>query len=171
MQSVLGDPYGIDFLIHAENRDIDLLTEYLQLFDRGRTVHVAGGQQRLTPFFLEHERELTGGRRLTGTLQADKHDDRHAVGAQHQLTADAAQKLGQFIANDFDHRLIRLQTAEYFLTHRFGANVGDKIFSDFEIDVRFQEGTSYLTQSRVDIAFGKFSLAAQIRKCLLQLFA
>jgi hypothetical protein len=47
-----------------------------ELLDRRGSIHVGGNQVRMAlPLRLEHARQLADRRRLTGTLQADHHDD------------------------------------------------------------------------------------------------
>ena len=49
-----------------------------QLVDRGRAVDVGGHEQRLAAVLAQAHRQLGGGRRLAGSLQADQHDHRAA---------------------------------------------------------------------------------------------
>ncbi len=58
-----------------EDRDVDLLAEDLELLDGAGALHVGGDEQALPVLLgLEVARELGGGGRLPGALQADHHD-------------------------------------------------------------------------------------------------
>ena len=134
---VLRDVDRIHIRRHAVDRDIRLLAQNLELLDRCRTIDVAGCHHRTVAFFLEHQSELAGRRRLAGALQADQHDDRHAGGRQSDLALCPAQKLCQLVFDDLDDRLVRLQAAEDLFPHRLFTDVSDEIFRHLEIDIGF----------------------------------
>ena len=58
----------------VEHRDAELLAEHLELLDGGGPVDVGGDEERLLALLEEQVRELAGGGRLTGALEADHHD-------------------------------------------------------------------------------------------------
>lgn len=120
-------------------------------------------------FFLEHQSELAGSRCLTGALQADKHDDRHAGGGQSDLALCPAQKLSQLVFDDLDDRLVRLQAAKDLFPHRLFTDVSDEIFRHLEIDIGFQQCAADLTKRPINVTFGKLALPAEILERRLQL--
>ena len=68
---------GFDRILGSffKHGNVDLLSDYLQLFDGGRTVNIAGGQHRLFPLLGQVSGQLGAHGGFTGALQAAKHDD------------------------------------------------------------------------------------------------
>ena len=58
-------------------------------------------------------------RRLTGTLETDEHDNRRRFRRNGNPALGPAEEFRQFIADDFDDRLRRIQAAEDFFTDGF----------------------------------------------------
>ena len=166
---VLRDVDRIHIRRHAVDRDIRLLAQDFELLDRCRTIDVAGCHHRTVAFFLEHQSELAGRRRLAGALQTNKHDDRHAGGRQRDLALCPAQKLCQLVFDDLDDRLVRLQAAEDLFPHRLFTDVSDEIFRHLEIDIGFQQCAADLTKRPINVTFGKLALPAEILERRLQL--
>ena len=149
----------IHIIRHTVYGNIYLLSENLQLLDCRGAVYVARRQKRFLAAFLQHKGQLACCRRFTGALQPHQHNHCQSGGRHRNLALRTAQELRQLITDDFDHCLVRLQAPENFFTHRLFTNLGNEIFCNFEIDVRFQKSTAHFTERAVDIALRKSALS------------
>ena len=133
-------------------------------FDRGRAVDVGGDEARLTPFGLELSRQLGGGGRLTGALQADHHDDGRRHRAELQSLATLAEHGGELVVDDL-HQLLRgrnrpeLRDPDGLLLDAL-----EELAGQGEVDVGLEEDAAHLAQPFLDVRFGENTAAAQPRK-------
>ena len=133
------DFYRFMAVLFRVYRNFNLFPQHLQLFDRCRTVYVAGCQHGILALFLKHKGQFPGCSRLTCALKAYQHDYRKSCGGKGNLCLCSAKERGQFIPDNLDNCLIRFQAAEYFFTQRLFTDIGDELLSHFEINVRFQQ--------------------------------
>jgi hypothetical protein len=92
LDGLLGNVYRVR-LTHFKHRDIQLFAHYLQLVDSGRTVHIAGHQQRPLAELSAHQaRQLGAVGGLTGTLQTHHHHNGGALGGKGQPSVGAAHQ-------------------------------------------------------------------------------
>ena len=82
-----------------------------------------------------------------------------------------AEQFREFVGNDFDDLLARLDAGDDFRTERLGLDALDEIARDLEIHVGFQQRHAHFAQGVADVALGNFSEAAQIAKGVLELAA
>ena len=83
LQRGRADRAGVDL-------DADLVAELDELVDRGGPVDVGGDQQRPLSLLAQADRQLGGGGRLAGALEADQHQDRR-LGVELERVSLAAQ--------------------------------------------------------------------------------
>ena len=88
-------------------RHVDALAEHAQLLDRGRALEVGADEQRLQALRLQQARELAGGGRLPGALEAGEHHDGRRLRAHRELAGGAAERLDQLLVDDLDDLLRR----------------------------------------------------------------
>jgi hypothetical protein len=119
--------------VRAEDGNVDLPAELLELVDRGGTLEVGRDQPRLTAVGLEPARELGGGRRLTRPLKAGEQDDRLAL--QLELGGLRAEELGQLLMDDLHDLLARVQPFGDLLVERPLTHPRDEVVDDLEVDV------------------------------------
>lgn len=72
-----------------------------------------------------------------------------------------AEEFRQFIADNLDDRLRRVEAAEDFFADGLFFYFLDEIFGDGKVDVRFQKGAAHLFQRFADILFRKLPFAAE----------
>ena len=65
-----------DLRAFAVYRNVELLAQRFQLFDRGRAVDVGGNQQWGFAFFPQMQSQFCRHRGFTSTLQTHQHDNR-----------------------------------------------------------------------------------------------
>ena len=89
------------------HREVELAAEHAQLLDRGRALQVGGDEQHAEALALEHPRELPGGGRLSGALQAREHHDRRRLRAHLELAGHPAERVDELLVHDLDDLLRR----------------------------------------------------------------
>ena len=98
------------------NRHSYLFADHAQLLDSGRTIHVAGCQQRLFIFLcLQQIRQLARKSRFTGTLQTGHQDDCRAT-LQIQIGCRSSHQFSQLVMHDLDHQLAGLNGCKHVLS-------------------------------------------------------
>ena len=135
---VLGDGYWIFTAVFGVNGHIQFLAEDLQLSDSCRAIDVGCYHERALALRLQLFGELGCRRRLTSPLETDQHDDGRRFRCNGNAALGPAEEFRQFIADDFDDRLRRIQAAEDFFTDGFFFDFLDKVFGDGKVDVRFE---------------------------------
>ena len=147
-----------------ENGKIDLLAQRLQLVDRRRAIDVGGNQQRTPPLLLEAQGELSGLRRLSGSLQADQHDDRRRRVGELQTAAGRGagrpEKLDELRVNDGKNRLRGRQRFQDVGADRPLSDARDEVLGRSQRDVGFEQGDANFAQGLVDFAFGYLTSSA-----------
>ena len=73
-----------------------------------------------------------------------------------------AERLDQLFVDDLDDRLRGRKRAHDLFADRALAHAGEKLFDDFEINIRLQEREADLTKRRVDIGFRQLAFAAEL---------
>ena len=135
---VLGDGDRVLAAFFGVNGHIQFLTEDLQLGDSRRAIDVGCYHERALALRLQLFGELGCRRRLTSPLETDQHDDGRRFRCNGNAALGPAEEFRQFIADDFDDRLRRIQAAEDFFTDGFFFDFLDKVFGDGKVDVRFE---------------------------------
>jgi len=105
--------------------------------------------------------QLAGQRRLTGTLQPGEHHDGRRRFRERQLAGLAAQDADQFLVDDLDDLLRRVEG-----TRDLGAlgavfDAADERAHHGQRDVRFQQREPDFAGGGLDIGVGQSTLAAQ----------
>ena len=133
--------------MHAHAR---LLRHDRQLLNRRRTPDVRRHHNRVAALFRQPLRQLTGGRGLARTLQAEHQDHARPVRALLQPALGIAEQREQLITNNLDDLLARGQALEDRLIHRPIAHAIDKCLDDLEIDVSFEQRQPDLPEGVLD---------------------
>ena len=150
--------------VRREHRDTGALADDLQLADGAGALQVTGHQQRGVPLRLEPLGELAGQRRLTGALQAREHDHRRRRLGERQLAGLAAEDADEFLVDDLDDLLGRVQRAGDLRALGAFLDAGDEVAHHGQRDVGFEQGQADLAAGGVDVGFGQPPLAAQARE-------
>ena len=157
----LGDIGGLVPVSHREDFHALFLTVHLQLFDSRGPVDVKRDQQRFLALLLEFPGKLRCGRRLTCALKAGHHHDRHLfTGLQGKFRGLASHQVRHLFVDDLDDHLRGVEAVHDFLTDRPLLHGIYELFDHFEVDVRFEERHLDFTHRGLDVALGKFTLAA-----------
>ncbi len=146
----------------SEDRHAGTLTDHLQLGDSAGTLEVAGDQHRGVSLRLEPLRELAREGGLTGTLQTGEHDDRRRGLRELQTTGLAAEDPDEFLVDDLDDLLGRVQRAVHLGALGAHLDLLDELAHDGQRDVGLEQGEADLTAGRVDVRVGQPPLAAQV---------
>ena len=89
---------------------------------------------------LELSGKLSRRSRLTGTLQTDHHKDANlTLGAELQLGIFLTHHRRKFFFYDFNYGLSGTQGRKYFLADGLFLYLGNKVFYQLEIHIRFQK--------------------------------
>ena len=169
LDRVFGDLHRADGS-HLKDGGVHLCADHLQLLNRGRTVDVAGDQQRAASLLAEHFGKLCRVGGLTGTLQTAHHDDGWDLGRKVDAAVGGTHQLGQLVAHDLDDLLRRGQAGEDLLADSLFGDLFDKVLGHLVVDVRFQQGQADLPHRFLDVVFGKLSFRAQLFKRCVELF-
>ena len=152
LDRALGD---LDRLLAGDDRqrvDVGLAPEHRQLLLRRRAGDVERGHQHPLALALGQALgELGGGRRLTGALQADHHDDRRRIDVEVQLGGLGAERLDQRVVDDLDDHLARRDRAEHFLSDRPLGDLVDEVAGDRQSDVRLEQRDAHLAHRRAHV--------------------
>ena len=155
--------------VATKDRNADLPAEGGELVGRSGSVRVAGGQQRVSPLLLEKVRELGGGRRLTGALQAHEHDHvGRAVLRKGELGVRGAQKRGELVENDLDDVLGGAQRREDVGGEALLLAPGNELLDHAIVDVSLEKGHANLAHREVDVVLGEATLAAELLEGVLE---
>ncbi len=154
MAAELGRLYGargdLDGCLAGDDRqrvDAGLHAELAQLFLRGGTARIERGEQHLLLRPLRQAlADLAGGSGLTGTLQADHHDDDRSRGVQINGDAFGAEHVHQFVMDDLDDHLAGLDAFQNICADSLGTNLVGKRADDIERDVSFEQRTAHFAQ-------------------------
>ena len=89
---------------------------------------------------LELSGKLSRCSRFTGTLQTDHHDDGNlTLGAKLQLGIFLTHHRRKFFFYDFNNGLSGTQGRKYFFADGLFLYLGNKVFYQLEIHIRFQK--------------------------------
>ena len=141
--------------------DIYLRAERLQLVDGGGTESVARHEQDLhPPLALDMVGELGGERGLTGSVQTGHQHDA-GLALDIDVSVLAAHELGQFVVDDLDHHLLRLDRGEDVLSHRLGLDPVAEILGNLVTYIGVEQGPADVLQGLGDIDIGNLPFALQ----------
>ena len=165
----LGNLDGVFLSFHGVNGYADLLAEYLELIDGGRSEGVAGAQQHLHAFLalqLQGQFAREGG--LTRTVETADEDD-GGIPFERELAAVSAHQFRQFIADDLDNHLLGLDGREHVAADGFLLYVFTELLGNLVTDVRVQQGSPDFLEGFGDVDFGYFSFALENFETSLEL--
>src|SRR4029077_14850965 len=124
-------------------------------------INVGGNDDGPMTVFCEPFAELAGGSGLTGSLQADDEPHCRRAGAELRL-GFAAEKLSEFVADNFYDLLIGGKLQQHFRADSLGANVGDEFVGDAHVDVTIEQRFADFAESGIEVLFCELSLAAEV---------
>ena len=99
--------------VRREHRDAGPLAGDAQLVDRARPLQVTGHQQRSVALAAQPQRQLARQRGLTGALQTGQHHHGRRRLRECQLPGLPAEDGDQFLVDDLDDLLRRVEGAGY----------------------------------------------------------
>ena len=147
---------------------VNLLAHHLQLTDSGRTVNIAGGQQRLFAFFYQVIGQLAAHGGFTSALQAAQHINSRHRGRPGKFGVAAAHQRGQFLVYNLDNLLTGVQGGQNLRADAALGNALNKILYDHIVDVGFQQRHAHFAHGVLDILLVELALARQLFKGRLQ---
>ncbi len=134
----------------------------------GGAVDVAGGEQRALALLLEQVGELHGSSRLTGALQAHKHDDIGDTARKHELALGGPKELDELIEHDLHDVLRRGERIHDLGREAALLGLGNEVLHDLEVDVRLEERHTDVAHRARNVGLGELALAAQAVKGIVQ---
>ena len=140
------------------------MPERLELIDRGGTIDVGGDEARRPALALELARELGGGGRLTGALQADHHDDGRRNGAELEPLAPLAEHRGELVVDDLDELLAGRNGAQLRDADGLLLDALEELARELEVDVGLEQDATDLAEPFFDVGFGEDAATAQARE-------
>src|SRR5262249_54506827 len=153
--------------VGPEHGNLDLLAELLELVDRGRALQVGGDQPRLAALLAQQQRELRGGGRLAGALEAREQDDREL--AEREARLALAHQGRELLVDDLHDLLAGGQALEDLLAERFLADARDEIPDDGEVDVGFEQREADLAHRARDRLLVELPLLPEVAEGALEL--
>ena len=160
----LGEPLGCRHHRVAglgEDRHVDLPAERAQLLDGSGPLEVGTDEERLAALGLEPASQLGGVGRLAGALEAGNKDHRRWPPGEGDLQRLAAEDAGQLGVDDLDDLLAGIERLRLGGPDRLGADPGDDVAGDGDVDVGLQQGGADLAHDVVDVGLRQAALAAQ----------
>jgi hypothetical protein len=140
---------------------VDLASEHRQLLDGGRPPHVGGHQEGIAPLLRQQPRQLCGGRRLAGALQAQHQHDPRLARRRRQTAWRLTEQGQQLVTDDAGDVLGRGQAHQHFVAHGLGPDAIDEGLDHAKVDVGFEQGEANLAKHGVDGLFGQARFAAE----------
>jgi hypothetical protein len=143
------------------DRDARPLPHHLKLLHRVGPLQVGGDQHRRVALLLEPQPQLGRQRGLTRALQAGQHDHGRRHLGEPQPPRLAAQDAHEFLVDDLDDLLGRVQRGGDFLGVGALLDPGDELPDHRQRDVRLEQGDPDFPGGRVNVGRGQASPAAQ----------
>jgi hypothetical protein len=182
VDGVAADLHGVFVVALGIDGHVGLLAEGVQLVDGGGALQVGGDEEGIFAFGFQVEGELAAGGGFAGALEAAHHEDGGAGGDEHDAwggTGEAhaaarcfaaglgdvgvgAHEADEFVVDDFDHLLARLDGGEHDGADGLFGDFCDELVDDVVVDVGFEEGGAHLFHGVADVGFGDFSLAGEV---------
>src|SRR5258706_4410634 len=111
---------------------------------------------------LEPVRQLAGGCRLTGTLEASHQHYRWRLRGELDAGRVAAEDFDQLVVHDLDDLLAGRERSRDLLAEGLDLNLIDELFDDLDVDVSFEQSHADFPQGLLDVFFGERALAAEV---------
>jgi hypothetical protein len=165
-----GDPEHIGLAFAGEHRQAELFAQGEQLVHGRGSVDVARHEQRGSAFLVEQAGQFAGGRGFAGAVQSHQHQAAW-IGREIQGGIGRAEQSDQFIVDDLDDLLTRLNALNDLLSDGLFLDSFDEITGHLEIDVGIQQGKPHFPERVGDIGLRDLAQAAQILEYGLQFAA
>jgi hypothetical protein len=147
-----------------ENRNAGALAHDLQLGDGIGALEVGGDEQWRVPLVLEELAELAGQGRLARALEAGKHDDGRWVLGQPELAGLATEDRDEFLVDDLDDLLRRVQRSRDLSAESALAHGARELLDHRERDIGIEEGEPDVTNRLVDVGLESRPLVRRFLK-------
>ena len=160
-----------DAVVHDRDRilaftaidgNVDLLSELLELVDRGGTLQVGGDEAGAATLLPQEQGELRGGRRLARALEAREQDHGRGPARERKLRAARAHQGRQLVVDDLHDLLAGLQALQDLLAEGALANLGDELLDDLEVDVGLEQREADLAHGAGDRLFVELAAAPKV---------
>ena len=153
----------------AEDRDLELAAELLELVDRGRALEVGGDEAGLAALLAQQQRELGGGRRLARALEAGE-QDRPSAAAPAKASRESPEPIsvGQLLVDDLHDLLAGREALQHLRAERALAHARDEVLDDLEVDVGLEQREADLAHRARDRLLVQASLLAQVAERALK---
>jgi hypothetical protein len=79
-----------------------------------------------------------------------------------ELLVARAHEFGQLLVDDLDQLLTGRQAGQHLLAQRPLFDIGNELFDDPKVDIRFEERQAHLAQTFLDIALGQLAVALEL---------
>ncbi len=145
-----------------EDRNLETVTEGLELVDGRRTLQVGRYQERPPTFLLEVARHLGSRGGLSRSLQTDHEDYQRALAGGPQPLRFPPQGFDELLVHEFDHLLSRGEALGELSTQRPLPNAGDEVLGHGHVYVGLEQGEAYLPQRGIHVGRGEPALAPQL---------
>ena len=133
----------------------ELLAENAKLLDRGGPVDVERRQIRsLAALCAEPARELRGGRRLAGAVQADEHQHDGRGPAEVERDALLAEQPDQLAMDELDEVLLGREAPQHLFAEGVLLDGLDELLDDADVDVGLEERQPHVAERLLDVALG-----------------
>jgi hypothetical protein len=161
---------------NVEHRDADARAEHLKLLDGRGPLHVGRDEKRLFPLFDEVARELRGGGRFAGALEAYHHDAGRTFGGEREGLALGGHEGDELVVADLRELIARADAhrlpvgslgahADDF-AERFFLHAGEERLGHAELDVGLEQGEPHFAQRGVDVLLVQLRETRQAIFCL-----
>ncbi len=155
---VPADLDGVRACHRGKGLHADLAADLGKLLDGGRPVDVRRDEKGLTPFFSQVDRQLPGGGRLAGPLEAEEqHGDGRRPGNVERLVR-LAEEAAHLVVYNLDELLAGGDAAHHVLPHGLFFHFVEEVPGDLVVDVGFQKGDAHLPEGLFYVGLTKFSV-------------
>ena len=135
-------------------RQAELLADHLQLLNGSGPLQVGRCQHRLAAVPQDGLAQLAAGGRLAGPLKAAEHQHRH-VAPQMERMVYRAHQVDQFLVDDVDQLIGRVEGFQHRLADGLFAHPGHEILDHRQADVGLQQGPLHQLQPVAHVRLGE----------------
>ena len=159
-------------LLFPVDWNVELFSEYLDLFHSCRTLHVSSNEQGMLPSLVAKEiRQLAATCCFTAALEPDHHYYRGTLWVLVDGSVSWAHEANKLVVYNLDYLLFRSDALNHILADSLFLDFGDEILGDLIIDICGKKSLAHFAQTLGDILLGKPTTKAKLPENPLQTFA
>ena len=160
-QTGRSDLFRLRVCSQTEHINPNLPTKGFQLLDGSGAIHIRTHHEGATALIFEVEAQLGRGRGFTRPLQTGHQNNRGSLRGAGQWCVIATHHIHKLIVDYLDELLVGADPPHHLSADGFAAHLRHKILNHRKADIGFEQRTTNLLKSPIDIGFADLVLASQ----------